>query len=206
MRSIRDAVTNPDVLADAAVSQRLRSAFKKLNRAMILMWRLGLGPTFEWVPSITGRVLVVHHTGRRSGNRYRTPLNYAVVDDAVYCLAGFGRVSDWYRNLLAAGGEAEIWMPKGRWMCTVEEASDHPDRRELLRAVLRGSGVVAFAFGVPPTLPDERLDELTRDYRLIRLTRHSPATGPDRPGDLTWIWAIVAGVWITRRFVRRRAA
>ncbi len=204
MGSIRDAVTNPEALADPHVSRRVRLAFRRLNRAIVLMWRLGLGPTFGWAPPITGRVLVVLHTGRRSGAAYRTPLNYAVVDDSVYCLAGFGTVSDWYRNLFAGGGHVELWMPKRRWMCSVEEVSDHPDRRNLLRAVLRGSGVVAYAFGIPPTLPDERLDALTRDYRLVRFTRHSPATGSDRPGDLIWVWPVLAGASLVRRFRRRR--
>jgi deazaflavin-dependent oxidoreductase (nitroreductase family) len=205
MKSIRDAVTNPDALADPEVSRRLRLAFRKLNRSMVFMWRLGLGPTFEWAPAVTGRVLVVLHTGRRSGTAYRTPLNFGVVGDAVYCLAGFGEVSDWYRNILAGGGEVEVWMPTGRWMCGVEEVSDHPQRRDLLRAVLRGSGVVAYAFGIPPTLPDERLDELSADYRLVRFTRHSPATGADRPGDLRWVWAVLAGLWFARLIRRRRS-
>jgi deazaflavin-dependent oxidoreductase (nitroreductase family) len=207
LSQLRRTVTDPDLLADPDVSRRLRLAFRRFNRAMVTMWRLGLGRWFELWPAVSGRVLVLVHTGRRSGRRYRTPLNYAAVGDDVYCLAGFGSPSDWYRNI-TADPSVEIWMPDGWWRATAEDVSDSADRLVLLRAVLKGSGVVASAFGVPPTLSDDRLAAVTRDYRLVRLRRTVACTGPGGPGDLAWVWPAAALVLLPPllRRLRRRVA
>ncbi len=57
-----------------------------------------------WVPPLA----VVHHVGRTSGRRYRTPvLAFASVKGLVIPMT-YGRDVDWARNLVAAhGGEVE---------------------------------------------------------------------------------------------------
>jgi hypothetical protein len=82
------------VLAD-----RLRRAFKALNRVMMLLWRLGLGGLVNVWPAVGGRVMVLTHTGRNTGLRRRSPVDYAIIAGDIYCMAGFGSVSDWYRNV-----------------------------------------------------------------------------------------------------------
>ncbi len=47
---------------------------------------------------------VVTHTGRRSGRRYRTPVNIFRSDDGFVIALAYGRERDWVRNVLAAGG------------------------------------------------------------------------------------------------------
>ncbi|MBK7622453.1 MAG: hypothetical protein IPJ14_07245 [Kineosporiaceae bacterium] len=51
--------------------------FRYLNRFMVMMWRLGLGRLVNVWPRGSGRMLVLGDTGRRSGLRRWTPLNYA---------------------------------------------------------------------------------------------------------------------------------
>ena len=63
---------------------------------------------------LSGQIMVLTHTGRKSGLRRRTPVNYALVDGEVYCTAGFGQISDWYRNILA-NPQVEVWLPDGWW-------------------------------------------------------------------------------------------
>ncbi|SRR6266540_2563222 len=47
---------------------------------------------------------VVVHTGRRSGRRYRTPVNVFPAPDGVYVIAlTYGPGADWVRNVMAAG-------------------------------------------------------------------------------------------------------
>jgi deazaflavin-dependent oxidoreductase (nitroreductase family) len=174
-----------------AASQRLRDAFKLLNRIMVLHWRLGLGGFLNgtrW----GGAYMIIGHTGRRSGRTYRTPVNYTVSEGDIFCTAGFGRTSDWYRNLLAAGG-GEIWLPDGRWAVSATDAGDHPQRIALLRQVLIASGFAALAFGVDPgAMSDDVLEQLLQTYRLVRLRRVAPLTGPGGPGDLAWLWPLIS--------------
>jgi deazaflavin-dependent oxidoreductase (nitroreductase family) len=152
---------------------------------------------------VSGRILVLVHKGRKSGLVRRTPLNYAVVDGELYVTAGFGAVSDWYRNV-QTDPRVEVWLPDGWWTAVAEEVGDRPDRRRLLRAVLVGSGFAAHAFGVNPRLPDERLDELTAKYRILRLRRTGARTGAGGPGDLAWVWPLATTLLLRRRCRRRR--
>ena len=170
--------------------EKLRQGFKYFNRFMLLMWRLGLGPWMSAWPDVGGRIMVINHTGRKSGQPRQSPVNYAIVDGEVYCTAGFGKGSDWYRNIVA-NPNVEIWMPEGWWKGIAEDVTDSRKRVPLMRQVLIGSGIVAPAFGVDPkTMPDEALDTATREYRLIHIHRTAACTGRGGPGDLAWVWPV----------------
>ncbi|WP_129633237.1 nitroreductase family deazaflavin-dependent oxidoreductase [Candidatus Oscillochloris fontis] len=175
------------------LERTLRQAFRYLNWWMLLLWRLGLGPWLSLTPQISGRYLVLNHIGRKSGLRRRTPLNFAEIDGTIYITAGFGAISDWYRNLLA-NPQVELWLPHTRWRGVAHELpQDHPQRIELLREVLKGSGFVAPLMGVNPyTMSDAQLAAASTAYRLIAMTQEEPATGADGPGDLAWIWLVFA--------------
>ena len=175
------------------VEQRLRQGFRHFNRLMVLMFRLGLPRWVQFWPSVTGRILVLLHKGRKSGLVRRTPLNFTEIDGDLYVTAGFGAVADWYRNV-RADPHVEVWLPDGWWSAEAEDVSDHPHRLRLMRAVLVDSGFAAYAFGVRPGLPDERLDLLTAKYRLLRLRRTGARSGPGGPGDLAWVWPATACV------------
>ncbi|MCW5850365.1 MAG: nitroreductase family deazaflavin-dependent oxidoreductase [Anaerolineae bacterium] len=168
--------------------ENLRRGFKYFNRFMVLLWRLGLGGWVNMWPDVGGRIMVIAHTGRKSGKRRLQPLNYAVVDDAIYCVAGFGRVSDWYRNVIAQP-HVEVWLPDGWWAADAEDVSDSPQRLPLLRQVIIASGFAGRLAGLDAQgMSDAEFDRLTRSYRLLRLRRTLPRTGLSGPGDLAWLW------------------
>lgn len=147
---------------------RLRQVFKLFNKFMILMWKIGLGKWINAWPQVTGQFMVIQHTGRKSGRERLAPVNFARVDGVVYCTAGFGAISDWYRNILK-NPEVTLWLPEGRFRAQAVDVSDSPQRAELLRAVLIGSGPAAPFFGVDPNkLSDAELLTKTADYRIIR--------------------------------------
>lgn len=189
---------------DPRLEEQLRQGFKVFNRFMLIMWRLGLGSMLNMGPALAGRYMVITHTGRKSGLKRRTPVNYAVVDDEVYCTAGFGSVSDWYRNIIA-NPQVEVWLPDGWWAGIAEEVT-HPEARlPLLRQVLIGSGFAALAAGVDPNkMTDEELDALTKDYRLIHIRRVAARTGKDGPGDLAWVWPVATMILLPLVFFRRK--
>lgn len=145
----------------------LRKVFHAMNPFMVWMWRIGLGKWMNIWPEGFGRIMVIKHRGRKSGKEYLTPVNYAVVEGEIHCTAGFGSVSDWYRNLIA-NPEAEIWLPEGKRKAHAEDVSDSPNRLFLMRQVIIGSGFAGPLFGVNPRkLNDEELDAVTKEYRLI---------------------------------------
>ncbi|HEY5731541.1 MAG TPA: nitroreductase family deazaflavin-dependent oxidoreductase [Anaerolineales bacterium] len=145
----------------------LRKVFHAMNPFMVFMLRIGMGWMMEIVPSISGRILVIKHKGRKSGKEYLTPVNYAVVDGEIYCTAGFGSTSDWYRNMLA-NPNVEIQLPKGWRKARAEDVSDSQNRTFLIRQVIIGSGFAGPLFGVDQKkMDDEQLDAVTKGYRLV---------------------------------------
>lgn len=52
-----------------------------------------------WAPTIGS----LEHVGRKSGKRYRTPLNIFDTADGYVILIGYGPESHWVRNVLASG-------------------------------------------------------------------------------------------------------
>jgi deazaflavin-dependent oxidoreductase (nitroreductase family) len=182
----------------------LARLFRSFNRFMVLLWRLGLGPWFNFWPTLSGRILVLVHSGRRSGKRYYTPLNYALRNGEIYCVAGFGPTCDWYRNLIA-NPQVELWLPDGWWVGLAEEILEPELRWEALKAVLASSGPAASLFGVSPRLEENLLRQRTASYRVIRLRRVAPRTGANGPGDLAWVWPLITlWVWLRGRRGRRR--
>jgi deazaflavin-dependent oxidoreductase (nitroreductase family) len=181
----------------------MRQMFKVFNRFMLLMWRLGLG-TYGNRPELGGSIMVISHTGRKSGLKRRTPVNYAMLGGEVYCTAGFGAVSDWYRNMLA-NPQVEVWLAEGWYEGIAEDVSDSPDRAMLMRQVLIGSGFAARAAGINPLkMSDEELASLTQTYRLVRIQLTSPRTGAGGPGDLAWVWPLATTILLGMLFMRRR--
>ncbi|MFJ6689059.1 nitroreductase family deazaflavin-dependent oxidoreductase [Streptomyces sp. NPDC091294] len=69
---------------------------RRIARAPILLFRVGLGPLFG------RRVLLLHHTGRVSGLDRRVALEVVAYEPdapAWTVASGFGPRADWYRNL-----------------------------------------------------------------------------------------------------------
>lgn len=191
-------------IMDPQMEAKLRRGFRWLNHYMILHWRLGLGP-YGNRAELSGQIMVLTHTGRKSGKRYRTPVNYAIVNEDVYCTAGFGQISDWFRNL-KANPAVEIWLPHhGWWAGVAEEVVEAENYLDLMRAVLIASGFAARAFGLDPRcMSDEELIAVTASYRLVRIRRTHARTGPGGPGDLIWVWPLATAILLPLALFRKR--
>ena len=77
-----------------------RTVFKYLNRYyMVPLSKLGLLP---WMQNpLTGYIMVLQTIGRTSGKVRYTPLNYALAEGYIYCIAGFGSGTDFLANMKA---------------------------------------------------------------------------------------------------------
>lgn len=186
------------MMATAGLSrtdQALRTVFKYINKGMLLMWRLGLNRWGMRNP-YSGYIMVLTHTGRKTGASRRTPVNYALIDGDVYCVTGFGAGADWYKNIIASP-YVEVWLPDSWWTGAAEDISTWPagKRLPLLRQVLINSGFAAYAAGIDPRqVSAEALERATAEYKLIRIRRTAARTGPGGPGDLAWVWPAAASV------------
>ena len=184
--------------------EKLRQWFKNFDQFMLILWRLGLGPWVNLFPEVLGRSMVITHTGRKTGIRLRTPVNYAMGGGDIFCVAGFGSISDWYRNL-STNPEVEVWLPNGWWSGTAEEVKDGDLRLPLVRQVLIASGYAARFAGINPKLvSDEALSKATAGYHLFRIRLVSPRTGSGGPGDLAWVWPLSTMILFLMLLTSRR--
>jgi deazaflavin-dependent oxidoreductase (nitroreductase family) len=177
---------------------RLRSAFRILNRFMLLLWRLGLGSTMAGPRR--GYVMVLVTTGRKTGKRRPAPLNFAADPGVVYCLAGFGRSTHWLVNLLA-DPRCEVWLPDGRRLAgTAEIVTEESERIALVRRLLVRAGYAAEIFEPdidPRTASDDEIAALGRRYGVryeaVRIQLQGAVGGPGGPGGLRWLLPVTAG-------------
>ena len=184
-------------------SDRMRAAFRILNKFMVAMFRLALGPYIGGNP-YTGYIMVVTTIGRRSGLPRRTPVNYAPGSSEVYCLAGFGSRSDWYRNVLASPN-VQVWIGRRGWAGSAETMTDPAEWLPIYRQIARRAGFAdrAFTKEAISELSDERLQRVGAEGPVIRIRLDNELPRSEGPGDLAWLWPVVgvafAAGWLAGR-------
>ena len=149
----------------------LQQTFRRVNPHVLRMWRWHLGWLMSAIPPVSGKTMVVTHIGRKSGRRLQTPVNYAVIDDVVWCTTNDR--AQWLQNV-RANPDVEVWLPLRRPRHGVAEVLPlDATNVDKYRAVLIASGFAASRFaGISPrTTSDADLLERGADYRLLRITR-----------------------------------
>jgi deazaflavin-dependent oxidoreductase (nitroreductase family) len=164
----------------------MRRFFRILNRFfMVPMFRLGFGPFFG--NPFWGYIMVLKIVGRKSGKLRYAPVNYAIHGGKVYCLAGFGRTSDWYRNLRAAAA-VEAILPGGAIAGTAQEVQAPAERRLIIRQILKNGGFAGFLEGFNPyRIDDQALMERTAGMPLICIQPVGLGSGASDPGGWAWV-------------------
>ena len=67
---------------------------RNVQRIHQRLYATGKGWLVGWI------FLLLEHTGRKSGKRYATPLQYEKIDGLYYVGSARGTKADWYRNIL----------------------------------------------------------------------------------------------------------
>jgi deazaflavin-dependent oxidoreductase (nitroreductase family) len=181
----------------------LDTGFKWANRWLVVpALRAGLGPLFS--TPLTGSMLLLRTTGRSSGRIREAPLGYVIHDGAVYCCAGFGTRTAWYRNLLA-DPRVEVVLASGAAVAgRAETVTDPAEWSRVFPAYIAALGLVGRAtLGDLRGASPERLDAIRERLPLVRIRPTGLASGPADPGG--WGWVIVAGAtaWALAAGLRR---
>lgn len=159
---------------------------------MVPLFRLGLGPLFG--NPIWGYMMVLKTTGRKSGKTRYTPVNYAIMNGNLYCLAGRGQQADWYRNMIASAN-LEVILPGGSIAGTAYEVTESPERTAALRQVLKAGGFAGFMMGFNPyTVTDATLVESAKGMPVMRIKPYGLGVGASDYGG--WLWILVLAVLI----------
>ncbi len=171
----------------------LRRAFRWLNRfCMVPLFRLGLGPIM--VNPFSGYIMLLRTTGRRSGKPRYAPVNYAILEGCIYCLAGFGEGTHWLANL-RSHPQVELLLPGRALAGMAEEVDDPMERLVAVRRVLSSAGFAGYFLGFDPRRAgDAMLQERTASYPVVRIRPVGIAAGPYDAGGSFWV--VAAALWI----------
>ncbi|MGB2963652.1 MAG: nitroreductase/quinone reductase family protein [Anaerolineales bacterium] len=167
----------------------IRQIFKIVNRFfMVPLFRLGLG--FFVGNPITGYIMVLKTIGRKTSKQRYAPVNYAIMNGNVYCMAGFGKDTHWFRNLQSQPN-IEVILPSGPAAGVAEDVTDSKEAVDILRQLLKNSGFAGFLAGFNPyTISDAKLREKTGDYPLVRIRPTGVGSGAADAGGWLWILSL----------------
>ena len=168
----------------------LRRVFWFINRFfMVPAFRMGLGALI--CNPVSGYIMVIKNIGRKSGKTYFTPTNYAIQNGNIYCMAGFGRKSDWYLNL-TAHPQAELLLPGRAIACQLEEVSDPAEALNVCKQIFKNAGFAGFMEGFNPwRAPDDRFLKTLQRAPILRFRPVSIASGATDAGGWHWITLLI---------------
>jgi deazaflavin-dependent oxidoreductase (nitroreductase family) len=155
----------------------MRPLFRFLSRRVLVpLFRARMG----WlvVNPVSGYCMVVRTTGRRTGRARHAAVMYALAGGDVECMAGWGPLTDWYRNTLA-DPRVTLYLPGRAVRGTAVEVTEPEERAAALRRILRASGLSALSAAGKPVI-------------RIRPAGAPLTGGPFDPGGMGWL--LVAGL------------
>jgi deazaflavin-dependent oxidoreductase (nitroreductase family) len=156
---------------------------KAMFKWPVQLWRLGLGPV------IGHQMVLISHTGRKTGQTRRTMTELHVVNGQKYAPSGFGRRSQWYRNI-EADPRVTIQTAAGAESAVASRVTDDDELLSLMdledpinRVMLR-----SFLATLEIELTEE--DILAKKDRIyyLRFDPTDEPTPPPLPADLVWLW------------------
>ncbi len=196
----RTSTSDPDL----PYSARLHRSFMVFSRWFAgPLLRAGVWPLMN--NPLTGYVFLLRTRGSKSGRLRDAPLDYALVDGHVYCIAGFGDHTQWLRNV-RADARVEAVLPGGAARGLAEEVADLDEWLRGFRAVLCAGGLAGYLLGFDPRrASDDTIREVAAGIPLVRITVTGVAPGPWDPGGWGWMPVHLVAGWIAWRWWRRRA-
>lgn len=159
---------------------------------------------------LTGHLMVLRTRGRTTGRLREAPLGYVILDGVVYCVAGYGETTPWFRNLCAEPS-VEVVLPDRRFQGRAEPVIDPGEWLRAYRALISSFGLLGRSITEDVSnLPDAVVLARHRSLPVVRITPTHPAdpirSGPWDPAGNGWILANAAALAVAAllwRAVRR---
>jgi deazaflavin-dependent oxidoreductase (nitroreductase family) len=140
---------------------------KKIQGIHRILYESGKG----WI--IGKFILLLIHTGRKSGNQYVTPLQYEKINESYHVGVGRGHKSDWFRNILADPC-VHVRVGRDEFDCLAEAVTDPERVADFLEYRLRRHPlliglIMKFAHRLPMRPSRNHLLELGRKTPMVIL-------------------------------------
>jgi len=156
---------------------------KAMFKWPVQLWRLGLGPI------IGHQMVLISQTGRKSGLTRRTMTELHVVNGKRYAPSGFGRRSQWYRNI-EADPRVTIQTASGAESVIASRVTDDDELLSLMDLGDPLNLVMLRSFLDSLDIEPTEEDILAKKDRIyyLRFDPTDEPTPPPLPADLVWLW------------------
>ncbi len=172
---------------------------KVMFKAPITLWRLGLGP-------VIGKVLLlITHTGRKTGLPRRTMVEYHQLDGKKYAPCAFGPKTDWYKNV-AANPYVTIQTADGAQSVKAVRVTEDDELIAVYELFKRRDPPLFHWYLQSLEIQPNHADVLAKKERIywFRFDPTEQPTPPPLASDLAWVWIPVGLVAITLWWLYRR--
>ena len=146
---------------------------RNVQRIHQRLYASGKGWLVGWI------ILLLEHTGRKSGKRYATPLQYENIDGLYYVGAGRGTQADWYQNILV-DSNVHVQVGKVAFDARAEPATDPTQVVAFLKYRFKRHplmmGLMMKMHKLPMHLSDAQLEGLANTLAVVII--HPGEYGP----------------------------
>ena len=175
-----------------------------LNRVLfklpLLLWRMGLGPILSH-PNLGGsKMLVLTTWGRVTGAPRHTMLSYLTVGGKQFVASGWGKRSDWVKNI-AANPHVTVQVRAKTFVAEARRIVGYEEFAQITREMFESGGDTHFeswleSFGIAFN-PDDMLAKRERLF-LVGLDPCDGSGPAPMEVDLVWMWGLFVIPVITR--------
>ncbi len=170
-----------------------------LYKTPLLLWRTGMGPLLSH-PKLRGsRMLALTTLGWKSGLPRHNMLSCASVGGKDYVCSGWGKRSDWVKNILA-NPQVTVQVGRKGYTARAHRVQDQEEFSLVAEEMFLTGGDSHFkpwleSYGIQYDLEDM----ITKRDRLY-VFGFDPVEGPGPeplPADLRWIWLLLIALILT---------
>ncbi|MBI1258161.1 MAG: nitroreductase family deazaflavin-dependent oxidoreductase [Chloroflexi bacterium] len=159
-------------------------------KAPLVLWRMGLG-------FLLGRyIMVITTSGRKSGLPRHTMAEWHPLNGGKFVPVNYGERAQWYRNI-EADPRVTIQTSDGTQSAIARRITDDDELIAAYHVIKTRNPMMAQWYLNAHDLADSEADLLARKDRiyLLAFDPTGEPTPPPLEADLTWVWALVFGIW-----------
>ena len=160
---------------------------KAIFKWPVHLWRLGLAPV------IGHHMLLITHTGRKSGLPRRTMTELYKLEGNIYAPCAFGERAQWYKNIVA-DPRVTVQTAHGTQSSLASRVTNGNEILKLLESVGTRSKMILDSYLDLLDIKPDPEDIVAKKERIywIRFDPTDEPTPPSLNADLVWIWPVAA--------------
>ena len=149
-----------------SIYDRIPKFIWRLMKLPRIFYRLGLHRVMGDI------VLLLTTTGRKTGLKRVTPLQYVEIDGAYYIGSARGKNADWYRNILA-NPDVEVMLKSQQFDARAEPIEDPSRIADILQVRLKQHPIMVKNFlrsqGLPKNPTREQLERFSQKSAMVEI-------------------------------------